>query len=134
MSYYKSERIIPVWVKVMLSLFIFLLLFMFAVFLIKEIDFKNTPYVEQECRLLSIEYSPSTEKTRLAPIIGGSTSVAMYTTGTPEMKITIWDCGKYGRLNSDDNNVYRFAKEVSILYIKSNDYDTRIVGIKNAVD
>src|SRR6188508_1991580 len=70
MSYYKSERIIPVWVKVMLSLFIFLLLFMFAVFLIKEIDFKNTPYVEQECRLLSIEYSPSTEKTRLAPIIG----------------------------------------------------------------
>lgn len=87
--------------------------------------------VEVECTLLESRYSASTQKTRVAPVASsnGRTAVAVYTTGKPESKITVWDCGMLGRLVSNDGAVYRFAKEESILLIKSNSYDTRIVGI-----
>lgn len=98
---------------------------------INEDKFNRLPMEAIECTLLSQTYSASTRQSRLAPIIGsnGTLSTAIYTTGDSEKKITEWDCGKFGRLISDDAMVYRFAKEKSVLYIRSNSYDTRIVGI-----
>lgn len=97
---------------------------------IKEFKFSRLPMKEVECTLLSADFLPSTRRSHAAPIFsGGKTSWAWYSTGHSEKYTTIWDCQKYGRLVCDKKEVYRHAQDKSILYIRSNKYDTRIVGI-----
>lgn len=105
--------------------------FCIANFAYKEFIFSQVDPVPVKCRLLSISHSPSTIQTRTAPIFSseGGTSLAIYTTGNPEKTTTLWQCGKYGRLATNNKNIFRFAKEESTLLIRSNQYDTRIVDI-----
>lgn len=93
--------------------------------------FKKLNPIEVESTLIEINYLPSTKTGNLAPIFhGGDISMAYYSTGHTGKYTTIWNCGKYGRIICDKEDVYRYAKEKSILYIKSNHYKTEIVGIK----
>jgi hypothetical protein len=98
----------------------------------KEYEFSRLEPIRMECSLLSISYSPSTERTRVAPVFGSSkgTSFAVYTTGEPEESLTIWDCGYLGRLTTTNKDVYRYAQDRSILFIRDSYYDTRIIGIE----
>lgn len=97
----------------------------------QEIRFSYSPSYIVECELLSINHSPSTLRSRVAPIIStnGDMSTVVYQTGDPEKTITVWQCGKFGRLACDKKKVWQYAQERSFLEIKSNDYDTRIVDI-----
>lgn len=98
-----------------------------------ELQFSKVPPVEVECYQLTSEFVPSTLRTNIAPVFSsnGTSSIAVYTTGHSEKLVTVWDCGKYGRLVSEDAYIYRYAKQKSVLYIRHSNYDTRIVGIKN---
>lgn len=100
-------------------------------YLMNEYEFSTVIPVKVEATLLSHSFSPSTEKTRIAPIVGnkGQTSYAIYSTGDAEKVLTVWECGKYGRVTSTDKKVFQYAKDQSILLIRHNNYDTRIVGI-----
>ena len=112
--------------------FIAFLIFCGVTWGIREYQFSKVPCIEQECILLSHNFNPSTLRTHVAPIISGkgNVSCAVYSTGHAEQKVTVWDCGPYGRLTTEDKTVYRFAKERSTLYIRSSSWDTRIAGIK----
>jgi len=101
-------------------------------YLINEHQFSKIIPVRVEANLLSYSYSPSTQITRVAPVVGakGQVSCVVYTTGDAENQVTVWDCGKYGRLNSTDKKIYQYAKEKAILFIRHSDYDTRIVGME----
>lgn len=98
---------------------------------INEYQFSQVPVVQVEARLISHGFSPSTQRTRVAPVVGskGQVSCAVYTTGDGEKKITVWDCGKYGRLTSENKRVYQYAQENATLLVRHSDYDTRIVGM-----
>lgn len=102
-------------------------------YVVNEWEFSKIPPVEVECTQLRSDFVPSTLRTHIAPVMSsdGKFSAAVYTTGHAEKRVTIWDCGKYGRLISERGDVYRYGTEKSILYIRHNNYDTRIVGIKN---
>jgi hypothetical protein len=99
---------------------------------IDEYQFSKIPVVQVEGKLLSHGFSPSTQLSRVAPIVGhkGQGSCAVYTTGDPEKKITVWDCGKYGRLTSENKRVYQYATDRATLLIRHSEYDTRIVGMQ----
>lgn len=99
---------------------------------IDEYKFRQLPVSVVECTLLNHNYSASTRQMRAAPVIGsnGNISTVVYSTGDFEKNITVWDCGEFGRLVSHDKTIYRLAKEKTVLLIRSNDYDTRIVGIE----
>jgi hypothetical protein len=98
----------------------------------KEYDFNQLPIHQVECQLISHSYSPNTSKIRIVPIFSsnGNYFTSVCTTGDYEKKITEWQCGEYGRLICDNVEIYRFAREESVLYIRSNSYDTRVVGIR----
>ncbi len=121
------EKIITTVIITFVGIFVFCLSYI----TFEEIRFCYADSYEVECELIHINYSPSTCKTHIAPIISsnGTVSTAIYTTGNSEKKSTLWNCGKFGRLSSDRNDVFQFCKEKSILIIRSNNYDTRIVGI-----
>lgn len=115
-----------------------ILSFMFCMCIYLYIDgtsearaYKKLKPVEVECSLISINYLPSTKRSSLAPIFGSDLSFVYYSTGNDEKCTTVWDCGCYGRLTTNREDVYRYAKDKSILFIKSSDWKTEIVGIKN---
>lgn len=97
-----------------------------------EIDFFNAEPFKQECILLCHDYSPSTKKTRLQPVIGlkGKVSFVAHTTGHPEIYTTVWDCGEYGRLISKDRYIFQYAQEKSVLLLKKVDKEVRIYDIE----
>lgn len=112
------------------SLFLIFCVFVLALYAVQEFFYLDVPVVKVKSTLISHGFSPSTLKTHVAPIIGpDGTSCAIYTTGDSEKTITIWDCGKYGRLICDDKRVYQYAKPDSTLMIRHSEYATRIVGI-----
>ncbi len=48
-----------------------------------------------------------------------------------EHRITVWDAGQYGTLVSEDDHVFRWAKDKSILILNKFDNDSAyILGIK----
>lgn len=99
----------------------------------KEIQFSNLKSFEIEATLLNVNFKQSTQNTHIAPIINskGGMSTAFYTTGHPEKYLTVWDCGKYGRLISEDKTIFRYAQPKSILFVKELGNEIRIVGIKH---
>lgn len=99
----------------------------------REIQFNNLKHFEIEATLLNFNFKQSTQNTHIAPIINskGGMSTAFYTTGHPEKYLTIWDCGKYGRIISEDKTVFKYAQPKSILFVKELGNEIRIVGIKH---
>lgn len=90
----------------------------------------QTPHFEHPGVLLSNNFKSSTRRSHAVPVAtGNGVGVGMVTTGEDEKYITVWDCGKYGRLVADDETVYRWAKPKSILFLKAKDGKARIVGI-----
>lgn len=129
-----SDLLLDIVVKFLPVLLVIIIALVIAcgIFIIyEEICFSYAPSYRIECELLADSYSPSTIKTRVAPIVSanGQISTAAYRTGNLEKHITVWNCGKFGRLTCDKKEVFQFAKNRSILIIRSNEYDTRIVGI-----
>lgn len=100
--------------------------------IICEIQLSKQLPVEVKSRLISMAYSPSTRKTSAVPVFGmnGQMSIAVCSSGCSASTVTIWECGEYGRLSTCNKDVFRLARDESVLLIKSNWYDTRIVGIK----
>lgn len=97
-----------------------------------EYKFYKIPYEKCHALLLNVDYKPSTKEYHSAPIFNlkGGMSYAWYSTGHSEKHITIWDCGKYGTITSDDEHIFRFAKKESVLHIKEYNNEVRIVGIE----
>ena len=93
----------------------------------------NVPQFEHHATLLSDQYNPSTLSSHVAPTFNGEGGISFtyYSTGHGESYITIWDCGCYGRLKCDKQEVFQYAKPKSILYLKKLNNDIRIVGIKH---
>jgi len=89
-----------------------------------------------ECTLISYSHQPSTLRTNVAPIVGsnGNVSCAVYTTGHTENFTTLWDCGKFGRVTSQDKKLFQFGKPRMVLLIRHSSYDTRIVGYEESRD
>jgi hypothetical protein len=116
----------------LLPFFLFLIIGIGAAWIGLEIYFHfYAPVYKVECTLLSEDYSASTEKTHVAPIISNKgVATAIYTTGNPERFVTIWNCGRFGKIVSNNKKVFRLAKQKSILKIQSSDYDTRIIDIE----
>lgn len=114
------------------SLVLALVVFGIIYWIFYEVRFHNQPVIIQKGYLLNIDYKPSTLSTRCVPVFHsrGGMSTAMYTTGHSEKNLTIWDCGKYGRITCDDKTVFRLAKDESMLKLKAWKDDVRIVGIE----
>jgi hypothetical protein len=104
--------------------FIFLaIIFMFALYIGNGIawnlEYYCAPSIEQESQLISVSYSPSTASYDITPmIIGKQIGFIFHSSGNPESYITGWQCGKYGRLVTDSEKVFRHSKPSSILYLK----------------
>lgn len=75
--------------------------------------------VHVQCTLLKASHSDSTLETHSVPTVtsNGDVGVGVVTTGDDESYTTIWDCGEYGRLVTDDEDVFRWAKKSSTLII-----------------
>lgn len=95
----------------------------------------NAKEFTKKCRLLKILHEDSTEESQAVPVFtGNGVGVGVATSGHSESYTTVWDCGEYGRLVSDDKEVFRWAKPESILYLKTLDSECRIEGIKGPSD
>jgi hypothetical protein len=80
--------------------------------------------------LISDAYHPSTRHTHAVPVVAGKgVGVGVITTGHGSEYITVWDCGKYGRIVVNDENIFRFAKPKSTLCLKERGGEVRVVGI-----
>lgn len=103
----------------------------FAVyFAIEEHRWDKCPEFTVKAKLLNAQYAGSTRRTETVPVVtGDGLGVGFVTTGNPEKTVTVWDCGKYGRLITDDENIFRWAKAESTLYLKERGDEVRIVGI-----
>lgn len=82
-------------------------------------------------KLLNIQHRSSTLETHSVPVVTtNGFGVGMVTTGEDGEFVTIWDCGKYGRLVADDEEVFRWAQPKSNLIVKEKDNEVRIYGIQ----
>lgn len=88
---------------------------------------------EQEATLLTQKYNESTEETQVVPVFtggkNGGMGMGVTSSGNPESYITIWDCGKYGRLKVDDEEVFRWARPKAKLLLRTRGTAARIEGI-----
>ncbi len=121
-------------IGVLSILLFFLGLFVFGGYLLYK-DNKNweeTPIVQAECALERSNFTPSTLQTHAAPTVtsNGDIGMTFYQTGHTEKNSTVWNCGPLGRLSSDNKEVFRWAKEKSILLTKTRGEETRIIGVK----
>lgn len=104
-------------------------IFLVGSFFVYEYAFyKATPF-RVEATLLSFNYIPSTRSSNIAYNLGSGDPI-YYTSGRGETHTTIWDCGKYGRLISDNETIFRFARHKSILLLKEAYGDIRIYDIE----
>jgi len=104
-----------------------------AYLIYQEIRWSRQPSFECEAILLTHDFFPSTLQTHVAPVIStkGQAGTVVYTSGSREKNLTVWDCGKYGRITCIDKQVFRFAKPKANLILKELDGDCRIIGIKH---
>lgn len=114
-----------------IALLIFVIWFVVSEY-IGWLKWKVTPAFKWQCKLISSKYMESTEDTAVGvgPAIGGGggVSVVAVPTGDPEKFITIWDCGKYGRLVVDDEKLFQQAKKEMTLWLKVKNGLTRYNG------
>lgn len=86
---------------------------------------------EIKAKLLSSQYGPDTSQA--IPVVVATSNgagVGVGVTGNGEEYITVWDCGKYGRIICDKKDVFRWAKPESTLIMKQVGEEVGIVGIK----
>jgi len=114
---------------VLFSVIVFLLL-AGVIFIIDEYQWSKVVAFPQECVLLNQNYKSSTLQTHAVPVAtGNGTGMGVVTTGEAEKYVTVWDCGKYGRLVADDKEIFRLAQEKSTLLIKERNGEYRISSI-----
>lgn len=87
---------------------------------------------EQEAILLSQNYIGDTRETNTVPVVTGKggVGVGVVSTGESEKYITVWDCGKYGKLVANNEQIFRFSREKATLLLKQKGDEVRIIGIK----
>jgi len=98
--------------------------------------FRNSPIQSCEATLIYDSYTGSTLQSHTGSgvsVVGGKAGVhtTTYTTGSSEKFVTIWDCGKHGRMKSDKEHIFRFAKPESILYFRQRGNNYCIVDIQH---
>src|ERR1700750_3142299 len=107
-----------------------LLVIMFLFGCVDLISWYRMPYQKVQCTLVNTNFIPSTSTTHSFMTYdknGMKPGVAH--SSTPEKYITIWDCGKLGNLICYREDVFRYAKQVSILHIKKKSDEVWICGI-----
>ena len=120
------------WPELIVCLFVGLLVFLIITCVCLEISLAMTDSVAVKCHLISTQYTPSSNSIGHGCIVGADGKLAngFVHSYSAEKTSTVWMCGPYGRLATENKEVFRYGKDESLLYIKSNFYDTRIVGIK----
>jgi hypothetical protein len=100
------------------------------------INFYNNALTKEatiiDCKLLNRSYQGSTLKTDAVPVVGvgmngyATVGVGLVTSGHREDFISVFDCGNYGILISDNKEVFRKAKEKEnnklTVYFGNNNY------------
>lgn len=99
----------------------------------KEYLWYQTEPFEHNATLLSLGHKSSTQKTSIVNTVGanGTFGVGSVVTGEPEKFVTVWDCGEYGRLIADDEEIFRWAKPESTLLLKKRGNEVKIWRIKS---
>jgi hypothetical protein len=114
---------------------------LFIVFVISIIVFFSYSYLQNslnkkaiiiDCKLLNRSYKGSTLETNAVPVVGmgmngsATVGVGLATSGHSEDFISVFDCGNYGILISNDKEVFRKVKEKENnklnVYFGKNDY------------
>lgn len=122
-----------------ISRFIFSIFVVIAVFILgalfievyqREKDFNNAPIIEVDATLVSREYIAPTESFRSSHSWGKTGKWTTHTQTTEEDFVTLWEIENYGTRVCHDKEIFTYAKPKSILLIKVNKEEVRIVGIK----
>lgn len=92
-----------------------------------EIQWANTPGVACRGKLISQVYEPAKTGTGVGVMSNGK--VGTIVTTTSESRVTVWDLGRLGRVECEDETVFRYAQPEATLYIKVRGDRVRIVGI-----
>ncbi len=130
MDYFDSWEDFVIWGFV--GLIVFIVLFGIGYCVKDDYLWNHAPRQEVSCNLLSQSVDPSTLQTHLIPSVAtrGGMSFGVVTTGQAEQHITIWDCSGYGRVVSNNDAVFQYAKPISSLVFALKNNEFRIVGIK----
>ena len=97
-----------------------------------EMHWSSLPTIEQRATLENCNFRPSTLKNHITPIFSGNGKMhmAVTATGHEDIYTTVWNCGPYGRITCDEEEVFRYAQEEATLLIKVWNEHVRIVGYK----
>lgn len=88
-----------------------------------------------DCKLLSRNFKGSTLETNIVPAVGMGINggvmggVGLVTSGHSEEFISLFDCGKYGILISEDKEIFRKAKENNKLNVYFGEKNYKILDI-----
>lgn len=91
--------------------------------------------VDVEATLISMKHRRSTLQSHAVPTTvvtgdgGVGVGMGVVTTGEGEGFVTVWDCGKYGRLVADNEQIFRWAQEKSRLELRVLGDEARIESI-----
>jgi hypothetical protein len=108
-----------------------IIVFVFVVVMVPVVCYyQQTNTITIDCKLLSRSFKGSTLETNAVPFVGmgmngGATvGVGLATSGYSKEFISLFDCGNYGILISDNKEIFRKAKENNKLtvYFGNNDY------------
>ena len=118
--------------KILLVLAIVVIFTIITLLIVDEKRFAIAPTYEVKCTLLSQTYEPCSFYHGTAPILtsNGQMGIAVTCGSTTEKTITVWDCGKFGRLPCKRKDVFKYAKDISILLIRSDGNRAEIIGIR----
>lgn len=100
--------------------------------IVEEIRWSRQEAFKWPAKLVSMQSIGSTLQSTPVTTVGsnGQVGVGVVTTGHGEQHLTVWDCGKYGRISVDDETIFRWAKDKSELWLKELDDEVRVVGIE----
>ena len=102
-----------------------------AYFIFDDVMFSRQPTYGHSCTMLSSKFNPSTQQTDLVPVFTGKgMAFGLATSGHPESLNTFWDCGDLGRWETDNRDVFRWAKPQSVLLFQNYKNQIRLVGIQ----
>ena len=103
--------------NIIFNILIFLVVIIAITIIFSNFYLQNKKAIIIDCKLLNRSYKGLTLETNAVPIVGmgmngGATvGVGLSTSGHSEDFISVFDCGNYGILISNDKEVFRKAKE-----------------------
>jgi hypothetical protein len=98
-------------------------------FCVNEYRWSKTESFPCSAKLIEANYTGSTRRTHSVPVVTGKgVGIGTVMTGNPEQYITLWDCGRYGRIVADDKNLFRVAQPQMTLLLKKRGGEVRISG------